>query len=134
MGKLTFGPEDIAVGQPLKPGWYPAVVERVTDGTTKAGDEMIKVVLNLLEAETHTDDKVANVKLTTQFMPKYPAFARTFLTALGADVSGKVKADKSATFELNADTAEGKRLEVYVKNDQYEGRTTNKATDYRPAQ
>jgi len=133
MALFDFAPEVIAEatarGTLLKPGWYNVEIFSVDDeAKSKKGEDMTKVVFNCLDARDNDDNLVPGVKLFTQFMPLYPAFAINFVNALGANLGkeGKkgIKIDKSLI---------GKKLRVFVVRGMYEGKSNNQIEDYRPA-
>lgn len=129
MALFDITPEDVARGTLVRPGWYPAEVTKVEDGLSKSkGKPKTDVHFKILEAEDHQGEKVNGVPAVTTFSPEYPSFAINFLNALGANI-GK---DGKTGVNLSDDTAKGKRLMIYIKNDEYEGKMNNKVADYRP--
>lgn len=129
MTLFTFDAEDVVRGTLLKTGWYPLEVTKVEEGIAKSsGNPKVTVSFRCLEGEREPDgEKVTGVPLFTTFSPSAPGFAMAFFKALGA---GDIKAGTS--LNLSDETCKGKKVEGYVIQDQYEGKTNNKIADYRP--
>lgn len=125
---FEFTAEDVVRGTLLKTGWYPLEVTKVEHGIAKSsGNPKVTVSFKCLEGESEPDGvKVQGVPLFTTFSPGAPGFTMAFFKALGATVVAGAK------LELSDETCKGKKLEGYVTQDQYEGRTNNKIADYRP--
>ena len=124
MPRISITRADMLRSTTLKPGWYKVSVKRVgekpakTDGSTTYPVDMIVI----------SPAEFAEVPLQQVFSEKAPGFAVAFIEAFKP---GAVTKD-GGNFEL-AD-AEGRECEVFIENEMYEGRLTNKVKSYRPVQ
>lgn len=120
MPSITISREDMLRSKTIKPEWYKAKVKRVgekpakTDGSTTWPVDFIIV----------TPGEFEGVPVNTVFSEKAPGFAVKFIEACGGTI-GK----DGGSFDLAR--AEGKELMIYVDNDVYDSRLTNKVKDYK---
>lgn len=122
MPKIRITPEDILRSKTVKIGWYRAIVKRVGEKPAKTDGSTTWPI----DFTITTPGEFQNVPLQAVFSEKAPGFAVKFIESCG----GKITAEGG---EMELSRAVGKELEVYVDNDLYEGRMTNKIKDYRPA-
>ncbi len=120
MAKIRISPEDILRSKTIKPGWYRATVKRVGEKPAKTdGSTTWPIDFSII-----TEGEFAGVPVSTVFSEKAPGFAIKFIEACG----GKIDKDGG---EMELSRAVGKELEIFVDNDLYDGRLTNKIKDYR---
>jgi len=103
-------------------------ITKVEDGIAKSsGKPKTTVSFKCLDGKDHEGNDAPGVPLITTFSPEAPGFAINFCNALGAGIGKEGKAgiriDQSIV---------GNKLRGFVKNEVYEGRTTNKVADYQP--
>ena len=117
---FTVTREDMLRGKVLEPGWYKAVISKVsqepasTDGST-----------NTIIDFTVTEGQFKDTPLKRYFSEKAPGFIVPFLVACGAPVG-----EAGGTFDI--EKCKGKVIMIYVANDMYNNRPTNKVEDFRP--
>jgi hypothetical protein len=120
MPKIRVTREDMLRSKTVKPGWYRATVKRVGEKPAKTdGSTTWPIDFTLL-----SEGEFQGVPVSTVFSEKAPGFAIKFIEACG----GKVGPDGG---EMELSRAEGKELEIFIDNDLYDGRLTNKIKDYR---
>lgn len=118
---FTITREDMLRSKVLEPGWYKMFIKNVTqepagtDGSTNT----------ILDHVVVQDGPFKDVPVRRWFSEKAPGFAVPLLIACGAKVG-----ESGGTF--NMESCKGKTVMAYVENDMYQGRPTNKITDYRP--
>ena len=117
--------KDILRSTIVEPAWYEVHIDSVGQKSSKDGGSTnfpIEATV-IRNADTGSTD-FAGVPLEWNFNSKAIGFVVGFLKAFGVEVTPK-------RFDLAA--AEGKNIEVYVKNGEWQGRTKNEVTDqYRP--
>ena len=120
--KVNISTEDLNARRILEPTWYPCEIVKVEDKVSKSSDDGSMV--------THISFKTlgafAGVPLRTFVSEKYQAAAVPLLSAIsgGGDISeGEYNLDQSIV---------GKKLDVFVANEQYKGNTQNAVKDFRP--
>ncbi len=130
---ITFSEQDILRNKIVTPGWYKVRVDRV--GTKPAkGDNPETTTIWPIEgtiiknAENGSED-FAGVPTPAGWNfndnPKAKGFMIGFFNSFGYEVKPGGRADLAA--------AEGKELEVFIENDNYEGRVVNRINHkYRP--
>lgn len=119
MPRITFNPRDLLRGNIIPPGWYKVRIESVGEKPSKDGGSTNYPVEATIIKEADTgDETLAGCPLEWMFNSKALGFARGFLESLGVSL----EADRN--YELNA--AAGEVIEVYVENDQWQGRTVNR--------
>lgn len=118
---FTVTREDMMRGKTVDPGWYKAIIKNVsqepanTDGSTNT-------IVDFVVLEGPFKD----VPLRRFFSEKAPGFIVPFLVACGAPVG-----EQGGTFDV--EKCKGKTIQVYVINEMYNNRSTNKVEDFRPA-
>ncbi len=121
---IDFSEDDLLRGKPVTPDWYRVKVGPLEEKLSSKGDSTnwefdSRILFN---AETGGKE-FANMPITLRFNSKAKGFLVGFFSACGADVKA------GARFELRM--AEGKELDVFIKNDTYEGRIVNKQDLFR---
>lgn len=119
---LTFNVsrEDILRNKTIDPGWYKVVIKKVsqepasTDGSTNTWIDMVI-----------TDGPFKDVPLRRNFNEKGAGFAVPFIKALGGTIN-----ENGGSFDM--ERAQGKTLQVYVKNGMYNNRPQNQVEDFKP--
>jgi hypothetical protein len=123
--KMKFTADDLRGSLVLDPNWYPAVVRSVeikaakTDSSTNWNYRF-----EILSGKGRDGKDYAGVMIYRLFNEKAMRFARPFVEALGI----QLKDDD----EFDPNSAVGKKLLVYVKNEEYEGKLQNRVADFRP--
>ena len=119
MAKLKITQEDMLRGKLVEPGWYPVTITGVDEKQSKAGDSL-NTIINMVV----TEGNFAGIPLIRLFSEKAPGFAIPFLEALGVTIP-----KDGGEFEMK--NAIGKKLNVYVKNDLWEGKMRNVVEGFR---
>jgi len=123
--KMRFSADDLRRNLVLDPNWYPAVVKSLeikpakTDASTNWNYK-----LEILSGKGKDGKDYAGTSVYRMFNEKAMGFARPFVEALGVSL----KEDD----EFDPNSAIGKKLMVYVKNREYEGKLQNDVADFRP--
>jgi hypothetical protein len=117
--------KDILRSTIVEPAWYELHIESVGQKPSKdGGSTNYPVEATIVRNADTGDTKFAGVPLEWNFNSKAIGFVVGFLKAFGVEVVAK-------RFDLSA--AEGKNIEAYVKNGEWQGRVKNEVTDqYRP--
>jgi len=127
MPMVEFGDRDLLRGKIVPPAWYRVRIESIGEGPSSKGDSTnYPVAATIIRNAENGDTSLANVPIEWMFNSKAIGFAVGFLQAFG------VEPKSGQRFDLAA--AEGKELEVFIENDQYQGRLVNRVNHkYRPA-
>lgn len=126
MPTVEFTRTDILRGKVLEPGWYPMEVKSVTEEVSSKGDSTNYVV----ELEVLSPAHVVGTPLKVYFNEKAKGRMIPFVNACGADVNDKtVSVEKPMAIDI--DKCVNKKVQGYVKNETYDGRTINKVEDWR---
>ena len=126
MPVIQFGERDLLRGKVVEPAWYVVLINSVGEAPSKDGGSTNYPVEGTIEknADNGSTD-FAGVPLDWMFNSKAIGFAVGFLQSFGVDVKS------GARFDLA--NAAGKRLEVFVENDTWQGRMVNRVNHkYRP--
>ena len=122
--RARITPDDLAAGQLLSPGWYPAEIIKYveepanTDGSTN-GIVHFKVI----------GEKGRGARFRTLYNEKAMAFAGPLLTALGA----KVSKDTGIDADLSEATLVGKKVDVNIRRGETSKKNPfNEAADFAP--
>lgn len=117
--------KDILRSTIVEPAWYEVHIESVGEKPSKDGGSTNYPVEAIIVKNADTGDaKYAGVPLDWNFNSKAIGFTVGFLKALGAEIVPK---------RIDLSAAEGKNVEVFVKNGEWQGRVKNEVTDqYRP--
>ena len=123
---VGFQEKDFLRGKLVAPGWYTMRIDEVGEKPSKDGGSTNYTVEGtvLKNGEDDSED-FAGVPIMWNFNSKAIGFAVGFLAAFGVEV-------KSGTrFDLKS--AESRELDVFVENDTYQNRLTNRVNHkYRP--
>ncbi len=123
--------EDVARGTIIRPGWYRFKVSNVEDRPAKTdGSPVTFVTCVLQDGVDHAGDPAPNVPVLAVFSTKAPGTVIAFYNAFMPEDKRIGKGGMSGV-SLD-DRFKGKEAQIYVVNDQYDGRTTNKAQDFKP--
>lgn len=130
---ITFTESELLRGTVVTPAWYRVRIDSVgeepaaiKEGKTPSTNYPIEGTI-LFNGDTG-DTQFAGVPLgpnNWMFNSKAIGFSKGFLLALGVEVRANTR------FELKV--AEGHQIDVFVENDTYQGRITNRINHkYRP--
>jgi hypothetical protein len=124
---IEFSDKDLLQGKVVEPAWYLMQIRSVGEAPSKDGGSTNYPVEGVIIKNSDTGGEAEQgVPIVWNFNSKAIGFAVGFLKAFGVDVSSGKR------FELKM--AEGKQLEVFVENDQWQGRMVNRVNHkYRPA-
>lgn len=128
MSMLDVTPKDVMRGTVYDPaGWYTVRVDNVGELTPSKNGESMNILIEgtILKNADSGDEKYAGFPTPFWlFNSKAPGFAVGFLRALGEEVvPGRV----------NLKIAEGRILDVFIQNNEHEGKITSKVDhQYRP--
>jgi hypothetical protein len=117
---FTISKEDILRSKVVTPGWYKMTIRNVTQEPAST-DGSTNTIIDFLISE----GEFAGVPIKRYFSEKAAGMAVNFFTACGATVGSE-----GATIEV--EKCKGRTIMVYVINDMYNGRPTNKAEDFKP--
>jgi len=131
MAKFDVTAEDVARGTILRPGWYRFKISKVEDKPAKTdGSPVTFVTCVVQDGKDHQDQPAPNVPVLAVFSVKAAGSIVNFYNAF---VPEDKRIGKGGMAGVSIDDRfVGKEASIYVVNDQYEGRTTNKAQDFRP--
>ena len=123
---ISFTEQDLLRGKPLDPAWYVVRVDNIGEGPSKDGGSTNYPVEGTIIKDADTgDEKFAGYPLNWNFNSKAMGAARGFLECFNVQVTVKTRYDLAS--------AEGKLLEVYVENGEWQGRIVNRVNHkYRP--
>lgn len=116
---FTVTREDMLRSKILEPGWYKARIKDITQETASDG-ESTNTIVDFVVVEGQFKD----TPLKRWFSEKAPGFIVPFLTACGANVG-----ENGGTFDL--ERSKGREIYIYVKNEMYQNKPTNKVEDFR---
>lgn len=120
MAKFKITQDDLNRSKVVEPGWYPVEVKDYTESVAKTdGSTNATIEMGILEGP------FKGAVLYRLFNEKAPGFIIPFLRALGVDVP-----EDGGEFDLSATV--GRRLRVYVKNEEWQGQIKNRVEDFRP--
>lgn len=122
MPVVTFSHRDLMRGTVIEPAWYRVRIETVGEQPAKASDKgpstNYPVEGTILFNGDNGNTKFAGMPLDWNFNSKAVGFAVGFLAGFGVEVKAGTR------FDLKS--AEGKEIDIYVENDTYQGRLTNR--------
>ena len=123
---ISFGERDLLRGTVVEPAWYVVIINSIGEAQSKDGGSMNYPVEATIEKNADNGaDSFAGVPLDWNFNSKAIGFAVGFLKAFGVDVKAGQRFDLAS--------AAGKRIEVFVENDTWQGRMVNRVNHkYRP--
>lgn len=126
---IEFGQRDIMRGKVITPSWYRVKIETIGESAAKQSDKGPSTNYPVEGTIIHNADtgskEFEGVPLDWNFNSKAIGFAVGFLAAFGVEVTAGTR------FDLKA--AEGKELDVFVENGEYQGRIVNRVNHkYRP--
>lgn len=130
MAFIELTDRDINAGKIVEPAWYRVRIDSVGEAPAKASEKgpstNYPVEGTILFNADNGSKDFAGLPLTWNFNSKALGFTVGFLAALGADVKpGRV----------NLQAAEGKEIDVYVENGEWQGRIVNRVNHkYRKPQ
>ena len=123
---IEFSQRDILRGKLVEPAWYRGHIEGLEKKLSAKGDSTnYNYEITLIKNADTGDDKFAGVPVTVNFNTKAKGFMIGFFSALGAEIT--------ANSRFNEENAVGKDIELYIVNEEYDGRMINKCKhQYRP--
>jgi hypothetical protein len=129
MPVVSFSARDLMRGKIITPAWYRVVINSVGEAPAKASEKgpstnyPVEATIQFNGDDGSTE--FTGVPLDWNFNSKAIGFAVGFLQAFGVEVK------EGTRFDLKS--AEGRELDVFVENDQYQGRLVNRVNHkYRP--
>ena len=126
MPVISFSEQDMSRNKIVEPAWYVMTIDSVGEAPSKdGGSTNYPVEATIVRNADNGSEDFKGVSLMWNFNSKAISFAMGFLAALGVDVKSGQR------YELKS--AEGKQIEVFVENDQWQGRVINRVNHkYRP--
>ena len=123
---IEFTQKDILRGKLVEPAWYQGHIEGLDKKLAAKGDSTnYNYEITLVKNADNGDTKFSGVPVTINFNTKAKGFMIGFFTALGANVE--------AGSRFNEESAVGKDIELYIINEEFDGRMINKCKhQYRP--
>lgn len=123
---INISKADAMKGQTIKPGWYKAEVIDFTAKTSKDGQSMNYTPILQLETPNQEviDNHNFNSKAIGMMTPYLAAINNKTLKEYIDTINGAVQTD--------TDTHKGKKLQVKVKNEVWEGRLLNRIEGFLP--
>lgn len=119
---VTFSDRDLMRGKILPPGWYRVIINGIGESPAKASEKgpstnyPVEATVKFNGDDGSTE--FAGVPLDWNFNSKAIGFAVGFLQAFGVEVKAGTR------FDLKS--AEGKEVDIFVENDTYQNRLTNR--------
>ena len=114
--------EDLLSGTVVEPGWYLCEVKSCVDELAKDAQSTNSVVdFRILEG------KFEGVTIRTWFSEKLPRIIVPLAKAFG------VSFDPQKGGDFDPSITVGKKLKIYVANEEYNKKMQNQVKDYRPA-
>lgn len=120
MAIIKITKQDILKSQPPKEGWYKASISDYTTGRSSKGDS-VNIVLKFAFDE---NDREMEAYFNTKAIGR-------IISVVEAATGVKIESD-NGDFDLDLDSLKGKKLDVKVSPDTYEGRIVMKINDYAP--
>jgi hypothetical protein len=118
--------DDLKRGVIVDPNWYPVVVKTLEIKPSKGdGSTNWNYKMEILQGKNKDGKELQGVVVYRLFNEKAMGFAVPFVEACGQ----KVNAEGA---EIDPNFPIGKKLMVYIKNREYEGRLQNEVADFRP--
>lgn len=116
---ISFNEKDLLRGTIVIPTWYRVRIDAVGEKLSKDGNSTnYPVEATILHDAEDGSTVFQNVPLDWNFNSKAIGFAVGYLAAMGIEVESGTRYDLSATA--------GKKIDVFVENDLYEGQTKNR--------
>lgn len=121
---IEISDKDILRSRLITPGWYRVRIDSVNEALSKAGDSTNFVVdATVLKGADGSEEYAGCPTPYWNFNSKAPGFVVGFLASLGVD-------PKAGRYDLAKSV--GKEIEIFIKNEMYEGRMVNKMNhEYR---
>lgn len=119
MAILKISKQDILRQLPVNPGWYKGTVKSIELKQSKAKDSYNYETTITLDADGR--------EVVTNFNTKAIGMAIPFLEAI---LNDKIPPDQD--IEFDTEKIVGKRLQVKMEHDTYEGRIISKVTEFLP--
>jgi hypothetical protein len=121
---ISFSEKDLLFGKLVTPGWYRVKVDNVSSVPSKDGGSTNYPVEGTILFNADTGDKeFAGIPLpgipTWFFNSKAMGNARGFIESLGVK-------DIKASERYDLESAVGKEIDVFVENNEYQGRISNR--------
>jgi hypothetical protein len=124
--KMRITADDLKRGVVMDHNWYPAVVKSVEVKPSKGdGSTNWNYKIEILQGKNKDGKELQGVIVYRLFNEKAMGFAVPFVEACGQ----KITPDGA---EIDPNYPVGKKLMIYVKNREYEGRLQNEVADFRP--
>ena len=130
---INIRKKDLMKGQPIQPGWYKVVVSKIGK-VESAGDRIDQPITFDFEApELKVDERDIDYTFYN-CVTKGIGFVVSFMAA----VLGKPRAEIAADLEngkeipFDFDLQVGKKLQIKLVNDEYQGRISNKIEAFLP--
>jgi len=129
MPVIQFGDRDIMRGKVITPSWYTVKIESVGEAPAKQSEKgpstNYPVEGTIIRNADNGDTEFAGVPLDWNFNSKSIGFCVGFCAAFGVEVKAGTR------FDLKS--AEGRELDVFVENGEWQGRIVNRVNHkYRP--
>ena len=122
MPVISFSQRDLMRGIIVTPAWYRVKIETIGEAPAKVSDKgpstNYPVEATIQFNGDSGETKFTGVPLDWNFNSKAIGFAVGFLQSFGVDVKAGTR------FDLKS--AEGREVDVFVENDQYQGRLVNR--------
>ena len=125
--KITITKADMMKGQTIPPAWYKVEVTNFVIKPPKSGGDSSNYVptLKFESLDGFTMDHTFNSQAIGNMGP--------FIAAIqGKSVKAVLDEMKAGALEFETDSAIGKKLQVKVKNEEYQGRLINKVDAFLP--
>ena len=123
---VSFSERDLMRGKVIEPAWYVVQIDSIGEAPSKdGGSTNFPVEGQVIRNADNGSEDFKGLPLDWNFNSKAIGFAVGFLAALGVEVKAGQR------FELK--NAEGKQVEVFVENGEWQGRIVNRVNHkYRP--
>jgi hypothetical protein len=122
MPVISFSQRDLMRGKIITPAWYRVKIDAIGEAPAKQSEKgpstNYPVEATVMFNGDTGDTEFAGVPLDWNFNSKAIGFAVGFLQSFGVDVQAGTR------FDLKS--AEGREVDVFVENDQWQGRLVNR--------
>ena len=124
---ISFTDRDLLRGRVIEPAWYLVTIDNVGEAPSKdGGSTNYPVEATIIKNADNGSEEFKGMPVEWNFNSKALGFARGFLESFNLELKA------GARYELKS--AEGKQIEVFIENGEWQGRMVNRVNHkYRPA-
>lgn len=135
MSLFDVTPDLQKLAENAKPGWYLGDVYKIKAGLSNKGNKKVTITFKIADGDAKGQFAFKNIT-DLEKMREHPQFIQRelkFIATLTNVVFDKQKGNKLFNSAEDAEKVlKGKRFEIKVEPNDYEGNITNSVTDIRP--